>query len=259
MARVIWNQLKGFTSGVNRGMFYPTGSAGVPWNGLISVDDGSNNETPTAVYLDGVKVYNRTPRKEYTANLSAYTYPPEFEEYNGYEELTAGVYFDERNARLFGFSYRTGHENGSYRIHIVYNVIATPSASTATTMTNQGAASTLTWSLISTPIVLGGYQAVSHVVLDSRKADPGILRHLEDILYGNEVREPRLPTPLEISELSAEDLPVSVTRLGDGNYEIWAPSYYLETFDDGLFEFTGPTSSILDDGRFEVHSEGSTI
>lgn len=259
MARVTWHQQKRHYAGLDRGMFYPKDGSGVPWNGLVSVDDGSNSEAPTPVYLDGVKLYNRTPRKEYAATLSAYTYPEEFEEYNGYEELTSGIYFGERNARAFGISYRTGQENGSYRIHVVYGVIATPSASAYNTLTEQGAASVLSWTLVSTPIPLGGYQAVSHAIFDSRKTDPGILRHLEDILYGTAIKEPRMPTPLEISELSAEDLPVSVTRLGDGNYEIWAPSYYLEVVDNEVFEFTGPTSEVYADGRFEVHSEESTI
>lgn len=258
MTRVEWDAVRSFTSGLDRGVFYPTEGAGVPWNGLISVDDGSNNEAPTAIYMDGRKVFNAPSQREFTANLTAYTYPEEFEAYNGFETITDGVYFDERLSKPFGMSYRTMLEDGEYRIHLLYGVIATPSASTYNTMTNQGAATAFSWALVTTSQIIPGYQATSHVIVDSREVDQGVIDYLENIIYGSETRNPRLPSVGEVADLSAETQPVVVTDLVNGQFSLSAPSYYLTISEDGEYEFSGPTHEILTNGRFMVESEEFT-
>ena len=46
-----------------------------------------------------------------------------------------------------------------------------------------------------------GFKPTAHLTVDSTKTDPAKLKALEDILYGSETAEPRLPMPEEVMEL----------------------------------------------------------
>ena len=50
-----------------------------------------------------------------------------------------------------------------------------------------------------------GHKPTALLTIDSTKADPTKLAALEDILYGKDQVEPRLPLPDEIATLMAAD------------------------------------------------------
>lgn len=192
---VLWGDptTKKFEIGVDRGVLYLQDGGGVAWNGLISVEENSNTEDPTPVYHDGVRVNNVAKPREYSGVLTAYTYPDEFSLYDGYGTNGRGVYIGEQTPRTFGLSYRTLLDDGkNYKIHLLYNLTATPSTFLNTTIGSDMTPTQFAWKLVGVPEEIPGFRPTAHVVLDTREIASYDLPIIEGILYGSDVREPRL-------------------------------------------------------------------
>ena len=60
MTRILWDRTgeRVFELGIEKGVFYPQVGVGVPWNGLISVNETPDGGEPTSYYLDGIKFLN---------------------------------------------------------------------------------------------------------------------------------------------------------------------------------------------------------
>lgn len=245
-----------YEAGLDKGVFYPPSGSGVPWNGLVSVDENTNAEDPLPIFVDGVKVFDVPAPREFTATLSCYTYPDEFLEFDGYMEAAEGMYFGEQMPASFGLCYRTRiGSTKHYKLHLLYNMTATPGAVSRKTFANIPEPSLLSWKLQGAPMKTNGGRPTSHVVLDTRRIDKGVLRHIEEVLYGSDDNEPRLPSPNDLEFFFSDVNPVVVTLLAaSGEYALWAPSFYM-TVTDGVFEFTGPTFEDFGDGTFSVESE----
>jgi hypothetical protein len=59
----------------------------------------------------------------------------------------------------------------------------------------------MSWEFSTTPVVATGFDNTSHIEIDSRTTDAEKLKALEDILYGTEEDEPRLPLPDEVATI----------------------------------------------------------
>ena len=57
-----------------------------------------------------------------------------------------------------------------------------------------------------TPVSVSGMDPTASLVIDSTKADPAKLKKLEDILYGTEEIDARLPLPDEIASIMKADV-----------------------------------------------------
>lgn len=196
-----WNNAgdRRFASGVDRGVFYfPSGEARA-WNGLVSVTDTSTG-TVTPYYLDGVKYREQHMPGEYAAKLKAFTYPDELEDRLGHVGLLPGLQLHDGPAQPFNLSYRTQLGNDlsgldyGYRIHVVYNVLATPSDITSETIGADVTAEPFEFSLTGTPVRLTGQFPTNHISVDSRWMDPEKLELLESILYGSDTDPAHLPS-----------------------------------------------------------------
>ena len=71
MARLEWDSIgnRYFRAGLDRGVLYPKNERGVPWNGLISVDESPSGGAPTPLYMDGVKYFNEADLEEFYASI----------------------------------------------------------------------------------------------------------------------------------------------------------------------------------------------
>lgn len=231
MTRLTWNDTgkRYFETGVDQGVFYTSEGVGIPWDGLISVSEKPSGGEVTPFYMDGIKYLNVTSSREFGGSIEAYTYPPEFAEYDGYVVLDNGISVDEQEQKAFGFSYRTligndiDNERHGYKLHIVYNALATPSASDYKSMGANAEPLNFNWTFTTTPIQSAtnpSFQPLSHVVIDSRTTHPSQLRLIESILYGVSSyqyerygymyvvsdRAPRMPTVDELFALFATPL-----------------------------------------------------
>lgn len=209
--RLKWDQTgeKTYEVGCDRGVLYPINAeaqytGGVAWNGLSAVNENPSGGEPNAVWADNTKYLELMSAEDFGATLEAYTYPEEFEECDGSAELVPGVIIGLQNRKSFGLSYRTliGNDtegtNYGYKIHLVYGAKAKPSQKNYSTVNDSPEAAALSWEISTTPVTVEGHRPTSHLIIDSTKVDKTKLAALEDILYGTENAEPRLPLPDEI-------------------------------------------------------------
>lgn len=211
--RVKWDQdgERYYETGTDRGMLYLKKNNaypfGVAWSGLRSVEESPSGAEPTALYSDNIKYLNLMSTEEFGATIGVYTYPDEFAKCNGEENIADGVTIGQQNRTSFGFAYRTILGNDEkfndygYKIHIVYNCLAKPSSKSYETVNDSPAAVELSYEVSTTPVNVEGFKPTATVVIDSTKTTPEKMKAIEDVLYGTETTDPRLPLPDEIAQI----------------------------------------------------------
>lgn len=214
MSRLIWDKTgeRRYETGVSQGVLYPvqTGglyTMGVAWNGLSAVNESPSGAEASPVYADNIKYLNLMSAEEFGGSIEAYTYPDEFAECDGSAELTAGVSIGQQTRKSFGLCYKTilgndidGNEYG-YKLHLVYGALAAPSEKGYSSINESPEAMTLSWEFTTTPVSVADHKPTACLIIDSTKVDNAKLSALEDILYGTDENEPRLPLPDEIVTL----------------------------------------------------------
>lgn len=213
MSRIEWDTTgeRYYESGSRQCVLYPqVGGAypkGVPWNGFTGASEKPSGAEATPLYANDSKYLNLLSTEEFAATISAYTYPDEFAECDGSVEIAKGVYIGQQPRKPFGLSYRTSIGNDTdgidhgYKLHLVYGCTAAPSEKQYDTMNNDPNAITFSWELSTIPVKVTGHRPTANVTIDSRDCDPAKLAQLEDILYGSESEEARLPLPDEVATI----------------------------------------------------------
>lgn len=214
MSKLVWDQTgeRFYETGVKQGVLYPqseggTYPVGVAWNGLSAITENPTGAESNPLYADDIKYLNLISNEEFGLSIEAYTYPEEFAECDGSVEVEEGVTIGQQSRKTFGLSYRTAVGNDveknehAYKLHLVYGITASPSEKGYKSVSDDPDAIVFTWDATTTPVNVSGYKPASSLVIDSRKADAEKLKALEDILYGSDDEEPRLPLPDEIITL----------------------------------------------------------
>lgn len=214
MSKITWDQTgeRLYETGVDHGVLYPMQEGGlynkgVAWNGLTGVTESPSGAEASPMYADNIKYLNLMSAEEFGATIEAYTYPDEFAECDGSAAIATGVYAGQQNRKTFGFSYRTvlGNDIESndygYKLHLVYGCLAAPSEKAYATINDSPEAITFSWEVTTTPVNVPGFKPTACITIDSTKADADKLKALEDILYGSDSEEARLPLPEEVMTL----------------------------------------------------------
>ena len=214
MAKLIWDATgeRFYETGVKNGVLYVadaqgTYPKGVAWNGLTAVTESPSGAEPSPLYADDIKYLNLMSAEEFGATVEAYTYPDEFAQCNGEASLVEGVIIGQQPRKTFGMAYRTvlgndvANENYGYKLHLIYGAVAAPSEKAYATINDSPEAITFSWELTTTPVSVNGFKPTASLTIDSTKVDSTKLASLEDILFGNETTEARLPLPDEIATL----------------------------------------------------------
>lgn len=261
MSRITWSGTgtRSYQSGIDRGVLYVDDFPGVPWNGLTSIAEAPSGGTPLPFYVDGEKYLNLQTREEYSATLTAYTYPDEFNPCDGSVAIRQGLNITQQRRKPFSLSYRSqiGNDQSSslgYKIHIVYNALAAPTNWTHKSLADTVAIDDFSWKLTTLAPPIGGYKRSPHLILDSTQLDPLVLSGLEDILYGNDIASARLPFLDEILDMIDTGNTLTVVDNGDGTYNIIAPMSALTILDDNTFDVTWPTVVPIDANTFTISS-----
>lgn len=214
MSKLVWDQVgeRTYETGVDHGVLFPmtaegTYDTGVAWSGLTAVTESPSGAEPTAMYADNIKYLNLYSAEDFGATIEALSYPQEFAPCNGESELVKGVTIGQQTRRGFGFSYRTmigndavGTEYG-YKIHLIYGAMAAPSEKANNTINENPEAGSMSWEVSTTPVNVTGAKPTAHLIIDSRTVDRAKLSAFEDIIYGTEEEEARLPLPDEVKTL----------------------------------------------------------
>lgn len=225
--------------GVEKTVLYPQSSSsdypkGVAWNGVTNITESPSGADETALWADNMKYLSIRSAEQIGATLEAYTYPDEWKDCDGRRTLAKGIEVSQQVRKSFGLCYRTVLGNDvedndySYKLHLFYNLTASPSERAYGTINDSPEAITFSWELTSTPIPMpNGLKASALITIDASQADPEALAALETILYGN----PGVETYTETSDETPQTGVTYYTRSGAGTSE----SPYVYT------EFTGST------------------
>ena len=188
MSRIVWDKTgeRFYETGVDRAVLYPISSAGlynkgVPWNGIIGITESPSGAEPNNLYADNIK------------------------------------YLVLVGAEDFGLSYRTklgndvdGQDHG-YKLHLVYGGLASPSERGYQTVNDSPEPINPSWEITTTPVDVPGYKPTARLIITSTKVDPAKLKALEDILYGTEDQDARLPLPEEVIQLLKPSVAVTAS------------------------------------------------
>jgi hypothetical protein len=214
MTQLTWDNVgdRRYETGVDHGVLYQideTGAYvdGVPWNGLTTVTESPSGAESNKQYADNIVYVNLLSAEEFGGTIEAFTYPDEFGQNDGSEELAPGVLVGQQGRRPFGLAYRTlmgndidGQDHG-YKLHLVYGATASPSEKAYATVNDSPEAAALSWEFSTTPISVTDRKPTSLLTIDSTMTDPDVLEQLEDILFGTEADDARLPSPDEVIAL----------------------------------------------------------
>lgn len=226
MSKIVWDQIgeKYFETGCDHGVLYPQKNGayplGVAWNGLTGVTKSPSGAENNALYADNIKYLNLQSAEEMGATVECYTYPDEWAQCNGEADLVSGVTLGQQRRNTFGLSWRTrigndtDNDNHGYKIHLLYGCSASPSEKAYTTVNESPEAITFSYEITTTPVPVSGVDAdgkefrpVASVEIDSTKVKAAQLKAFEDILYGAENVDPRLPLPDELKTIFSDTQP----------------------------------------------------
>lgn len=214
MAKLVWDATgeRKYETGVRNGVLYVMGEGGtypkgVAWNGLTAVTESPSGAEATPLYADDTKYLNLISAEEFGATIEAYTYPDEFAECDGSATLADGVTIGQQPRKTFGMSYRTvygndvNNESYGYKLHLIYGAVAAPSEKAYATINDSPEAITFSWEVKTTPVNVTGHKPTASLTIDSTKVDKAKLTKIEEILYGKDEVEARLPLPDEIIQI----------------------------------------------------------
>jgi len=202
--RLVWNQFgeTQYEVGVDRGVFYDSNSKGHVWNGLTEVNESAEGGDLESHHFDGIKYLDRVTPRHYQATISGFSAPEVFSTALGEESVIPGMILTRQARTLFGLSYRTsvGRPDG-YKIHIVYNVIASVESRAFTTISDSSSPDVFSWKISAVPPNSIVHRPSAHYIFDSKSMASELLETFEDMLYGTDTSEPYLPTIDEIRDL----------------------------------------------------------
>jgi hypothetical protein len=202
MSRLVWNLGdKKYEQGLDHGVLYVDGGSGVSWNGLISIEETVVGRERTSLYFEGTKYMDYVTSSNYQATVQAFSAPREFGECVGDKSIFPGFVLTRQPRLPFNFSYRTQLGEDGYKIHLVYNALATPTSRGYLTVSNSPSPTVLSWKIDAVPLVNATHKGSAHYIVDSTKTDPILLANLEDRLYGTLTTEPSMPSFEELMDI----------------------------------------------------------
>lgn len=230
MARLQWDQTgeRLYETGTSQGVVYNKilenkrgYGNGAAWNGLTAVSESPSGAEPTDLYADDIKYLSIRSAEEFGATIEAYTYPDEFAICDGSAQPSAGVIIGQQNRRQFGFSYKSILGNDAllndygYKLHLIYGATASPSEKSYATVNDSPEAITFSWEVTTIPVAITKinpetgkvFKPTAQLIIDSTKVDAAKLKSFEDILYGTDTDEARLPLPDEVIDFFGATTP----------------------------------------------------
>ena len=216
MTKLKWDVIgkRLYETGTSKGVLFVHDALGAPgkgvaWSGLTKVTQSPTGGEETALYADDIKYLSLFSAEVFEGTIESYSYPDEFGECDGSKEASAGLRIGQQPRKTFSMAYvsRVGNDvvgtAAGYKIHLLYNLKASPSERAHESINETPGAITFSWGITSTPVVVEkeGFVPTSTIEIDSLTAPAAKLKALEDILFGTETLEAKIPTPDEVIAL----------------------------------------------------------
>ena len=214
MAELVWDDAgdRLYETGIDKVVLFPFAAGGgyangVAWNGVTAINENPSGGEATALYADNIKYLNLMSVEELGLSIEAYDSPDEFDECDGSVALATGVTIGQQERKHFGLCYRTliGNDeegtNYGYKIHIVYDCVASPTEKSHSTVNDSPEAEAMSWDVNTVPIAVSGYKPTASVVIDSTKVAEAKLTLIKNSLYGTANAPSTILTPAGILEI----------------------------------------------------------
>ena len=178
MAKLVWTTPNPkYQYGVSHGVLYNLRTGAVaPWDGLVDATESFGEPVTNEIYLNGQKIGETNHGGEFTAEISAYSFPFAFKDCLGIQEVFKGFYATQQSQSEFCFSYETKVGEDKSILHIFYNCKSSMSAVNYTTI---GQTIDQSW-------------------------QPALYERVTNFLYGNANADPKLLLPNDIQDLFKE-------------------------------------------------------
>lgn len=214
MAKLVFDELgkRFYETGVSNAVLFPqaddgTYPKGVAWNGITAANESPSGAESNDQYADNMVYLSLTGAEKFEGTIEAFSSPAEFDECDGMKELSKGLTVHQQTRKPFGFAYKSilgndikGNDYG-YKLHIWYGCKAAPSERSHSTVNDSPEPQNPSWSVSSTPVAVPGAKPSSVLTFNSTTTPADKLKKIEDILYGTEDADSRLPLPAELLEL----------------------------------------------------------
>lgn len=266
MAEIEWNSVgnRRYEIGIDRGVLYiPDDNVAVPWNGITAVSEVSDS-TVEPLYYNGVKYYDYVSRGDFKGSIRAYTYPEEFEIFDGVLKSPAnGIYITGQiPTSTFHLSYRTmiGNDidgvNKGYKIHVLYNLTAKPSNKSYSTLGGKAeSAFEFAWDLTSVPVDAFNLRPTSHIIFDTTQMHEIAIYEVERTLYGTSDTVPRILSIDEFEEMTSVAADIEILDNGDGSWSAVGSDYFIKSNNTyGHFTIHEAEAVYLDSKTYEITS-----
>lgn len=214
MAKLVFDELgkRFYETGVSNAVLFPqaddgTYPKGVAWNGITAANESPSGAESNDQYADNIVYLSLTGAEKFEGTIEAFSSPAEFDECDGMKELSKGLTVSQQTRKPFGFAYKSilgndikGNDYG-YKLHIWYGCKAAPSERSHSTVNDSPEPQNPSWSISSTPVAVPGAKPSSVLTFNSTTTPADKLKKIEDILYGTEAADARLPLPTELLDL----------------------------------------------------------
>lgn len=230
MSRLEWDQTQKryYHTGVSKVVLfvqnrYGEYEPGVAWNGFTGIEDNMNGGEENILWADNMKYAVLQSPDDYAGKLSVLQYPPEFTQCNGEYQPVPGLLLTSQPRRAFALVYRTEIGNGrsqeaGYMLHFIYGARVKPTTVERSTINNNPDAAKFEFEFYTMPITIAGYKPSSMVQVNSVQCSKGQAHAIENIIYGTETTESRLPFPEELFDLVNEVFLLNVSLMDSTAY-----------------------------------------
>lgn len=257
---IVWDEVgsRTYETGLDRGVIYPDNGVGVPWNGLTSVTEKLDGSDVSALYFDGVKYAEEVVPGEYSATITAYTYPDELVDFEGNSEIGYGLFATGQTPKRFGLSYRTkigndaDGDDAGYKIHVVYNVLAVPTSRGYSTLDSSTTPIEFEWDITAIPSEIPGYRPTAHLIFDSRKVEATLLQDLEATLYGDGSSDATLPPASTLAGFINSWVVIRIIDNQNGTWTAEAEGNYIEMVDATTYKINNANTRTLDANSYSI-------
>lgn len=262
MTAITWDDTgsRFYEAGVDRGVLYLPDGSGVPWNGLIAVNEKISGNEGTPIYFDGVKFANILAYGDFSATIQAFTYPDEFLQFEGVLEVANGMFITQQQQPRFNLSYRTmigddvdGIKN-AYKIHVLYNLNATPAQKNHQTIVGSNAMQ-FEWAITAIPGEVPGFLPTAHLIFDTRHMDTLLLSEIEARLYGTDLTEASLPELSTLTDFIAEWVVIRIIDNLDGSWTAIGPDELISMLDPTTFQIIQANATYLDADTYTISNK----
>jgi hypothetical protein len=254
-----------YQHGLDRGVLYIPTIDPVPWNGLISVDEGGEGSSEI-LYRDGVVYLADAEPGDFVGSVTSMMYPDAFGVCIGIPKAADGFYVDNQKPTQFDMSYRTLVGSGTrgdmfgYQLHLIYNCMATIKQRTRNTIGSDVQPVQFQFDLVCTPVKLPGYRPTAHYVVDTRYLSEDTIATIETLLYGTAdgTVAGRMPTPTELYDILFFGDAMTFHVHTDGTFTVSGSEDNLEDIDGWHFLMRNINATDNGDGTYLVSDGGTT-